>query len=55
VETITFQPTAADLAVMAGNTMDPSKASAVCERAGESTREHIRRADIADRLAPLHG
>jgi NTE family protein len=55
VETITFQPTAADLAVMAGNTMDPSKASAVCERAGESTREHIQRADIADRLAPLHG
>jgi NTE family protein len=55
VETITFQPTAADLAVMAGNTMDPSKASTVCERAVESTREHVRRADIADRLAPLHG
>jgi NTE family protein len=55
VETITFQPTPADLAVMAGNTMDPSKASAVCEQVVESTRVHVRQAEIADRLAPLHG
>ncbi len=55
VKTITFQPTAADLAVMAGNTMDPSKASAVCEQVVGSTRDHLRRKDIVDRLTPLRG
>jgi NTE family protein len=53
VVTITFQPTAADLAVMAGNTMDPSKASAVCEQVVGSTRHHLRRGDVVDRLTPL--
>jgi NTE family protein len=55
VETVTFQPTAADLAVMAGDSMDQSKASAVCERIVASTRDHVRRAEIADRLTPLRG
>jgi NTE family protein len=50
IEAITFQPTAADLALMAGNTMDPSKASTVCEQVVESTRAHVRRPEIAKRL-----
>jgi NTE family protein len=55
VEAITFQPTAADLAVMAGNSMDPSKASAVCEQVVESTRTHIRHGRIVHRLSQLCG
>jgi NTE family protein len=53
VEAVTFQPTAADLAVMAGNSMDPSKASAVCEHVVESTRDHVRQGSVADRLRRL--
>jgi NTE family protein len=55
VKTITFQPTAADLAVMAGNTMDQSKASAVCEQVVGSTRDHLRRKDIVERMRPFRG
>jgi NTE family protein len=54
VEVVTFQPTADDLAVMAGDSMDPAKAAAVCARVGESTKAHLADAAIAERLALLH-
>jgi predicted acylesterase/phospholipase RssA len=44
-----------DLAVMAGNTMDQSKASAVCEQVVGSTRDHLRRKDIVERMRPFRG
>ena len=50
---VTFQPTADDLAVMIGDSMDPTKASAVCTQVVESTRRHLRQPDIAARLAVL--
>jgi NTE family protein len=53
INPVTFQPTADDLALMVGNTMDPSKASVVCDQVAESTRTHVREAAIAERLAPL--
>jgi NTE family protein len=52
-EVVTFQPTAEDLAVMAGDSMDAAKAAAVCARVGESTRVHLASPEIADRLAAL--
>lgn len=54
VEVVTFQPTVADLELLAGSSMDPRKAAAVCRRAVESTLEHVREPEIADRLVALH-
>ena len=51
--TVTFQPTADDLAVMLGDTMDAGKASIVCARVIESTRAHVHEPEIAERLALL--
>jgi NTE family protein len=53
INPVTFQPTADDLALMVGNSMDPAKASVVCDQVAESTRTHVREAAIAERLAPL--
>lgn len=53
IETVTFQPNAADLAEMSGDTMDPAKTPAVVEQAYASTSERLRDPEIADRLAPL--
>ena len=53
IEVVTLQPTAADLEQMAGDSMDPTKAEAVCRRVEESTTEHVREPEIADRLAAL--
>lgn len=53
VEVVTLQPTAADLEHMSGNTMDPTKAEAVCRQVVQSTLDHVRTPDIADRLTAL--
>ncbi len=55
IEVVTLQPTAADLGVMIGDSMDPAKASVVCARVEESTVAHVRRPEIAERLALLRG
>ena len=52
---VTFQPTAEDLEVMSGDSMDPAKAAAVCRKAVESTLAHVREPEIADRLPALGG
>ncbi len=38
---------------MAGDSMDPTKAEAVCRRVEESTIAHVREPEIADRLSAL--
>jgi NTE family protein len=53
IEVVTFQPTAADLEVMTGESMDPTKSAAVCRQVVESTLAHVREPDIADRLTAL--
>jgi len=53
VETVTFQPTSADLGTMVGDSMDPAKAPAVVEQARLSTVERLRDPDVADQLAVL--
>ena len=55
ITTVTFQPTADDLAVMLGDTMDSAKASSVCAQVVQSTRTHVRKPDVAERLALLRG
>jgi len=50
---ITFQPTAADLAVMGLNAMDPSRRADVARRARVSARERLARADASDRVELL--
>ena len=51
VTVVTFQPTAADLAVMTGNSMDSGKAAAVCARVRQSVRTHLSEPTVASRLA----
>lgn len=53
IEVVTLQPTAADLEHMAGNSMDQALAEAVCRQVVESTLEHVRTPEIADRLSAL--
>jgi NTE family protein len=53
VATVTFQPTADDLAVMIGDSMDPAKAAAVSGQVVQSTRAHLRQPELAERLAVL--
>jgi NTE family protein len=53
IEVVTFQPTAADLEVMSGDSMDPTKSKAVCRQVVESTLAHVRVPEIADRLTAL--
>jgi len=53
IEVVTLQPTAADLEQMSGDSMDPTRAEAVCRQVGESTIEHVRDTEIADRLTAL--
>jgi NTE family protein len=55
IEVVTLQPTAGDLAVMVGDSMDPAKASVVRARVVQSTLAHVRRPEIAARLAFLRG
>ena len=53
VTVVTFQPTAADLAVMTGNSMDSGKAVAVCDRVRQSIHAHLREPTVAERLTVL--
>lgn len=53
IEVVVFEPTVDDFAVMAGNTMDPGKAPAVCAQVRRSTTAALHAAELADRLAPL--
>lgn len=53
IPTVTFQPTADDLAVMVGESMNPAKASTVCAQVAASTLTHLRKPDVVERLAVL--
>jgi len=55
IPVVAFQPTAADLAVMRGDALDPAKLAPVCAQVRESTARRLARADIAERLRPLLG
>ena len=50
---LTFQPTAADLAVMGINAMDPSRRADVAHQAGASARHRLARRDAGDRVEML--
>jgi NTE family protein len=54
-EVMTFQPTAADLEVMNGDALDPTKLAPVSTRVAETTRRRLARADVRARLAALTG
>ena len=55
IPVVVFQPTAADVAVMAGDSLDPAKFAPVAARAEETTRQRLARADVRERLAPIGG
>jgi NTE family protein len=48
-----FQPTAADVAVMGANAMDPTRRAAIARQAYESTLRRMERHDSRERLALL--
>jgi len=52
---VSFQPTAEDAAVMAGNALDPAKRGPVARRAHASTLARLERPDLAERLHILSG
>jgi len=52
---LTFQPTAADLAVMGFNAMDPARAGDVSRQVRRSARDRLGRGDAADRVSLLQG
>ena len=53
ITVLTFQPTAADLEVMAGDSLDPRKFRPVAARVLETASRRLARADVAARLAAL--
>lgn len=53
IPVIAFQPTAADLAVMGGDSLDPAKLSPVCAQVFETTCQRLARSDVRERLAAL--
>lgn len=53
IPVVVFQPTANDVAVMAGDSLDPAKFAPVAAAAEESTRRRLARADVRERLAAL--
>jgi NTE family protein len=53
IPVIAFQPTAADLAVMGGDSLDPAKLSPVCAQVFESTCQRLSRSDVRERLTAL--
>lgn len=55
VPVLTFQPTADDLDVMAGDSLDPAKLAPVLERVQATATARLRRPDVAARLAALTG
>jgi NTE family protein len=50
---VTFQPSEADQAVMAGNPLDPAKRAPVCRQVYDTTIARLHRADLRRRLAAL--
>lgn len=50
IPVVAFQPTAADLEVMGGDSLDPAKLAPVCERVLETTSNRLARSDVRDRL-----
>lgn len=55
IPVLVFQPDAAVLAAMGLNAMDPTRRSRIADVAGQSARQKLARADLADRLSVLHG
>jgi NTE family protein len=53
IPVVAFQPTAADLEVMAGDSLDPRKFAPVAAVAEASARRRLARADVRERLAAL--
>jgi len=53
IPVVAFQPTAADLELMAGDSLDPRKFAPVAAAAEASTRRRLARADVRERLAAL--
>jgi NTE family protein len=53
IPVVAFQPTAADLEVMGGDSLDPHKFAPVAAAAEASTRRRLARADVRERLAVL--
>ena len=50
IPVVTFQPTAADIEVMGGDSLDPAKLAPVCERVLETTTHRLARSDVRERL-----
>jgi NTE family protein len=55
IPVVVFQPTAVDIEVMAGDSLDPAKFAPVAARAEETTRRRLARDDVRERLARLGG
>ncbi len=53
IPVVVFQPTARDLEVMAGDSLDPAKFAPVSARVRETVRQRLARQDVADRLGAL--
>ncbi len=53
ITVMTFQPTAADLAVMGSDSLDPAVAAPVARQVRATTRARLDRADVRERLAVL--
>jgi NTE family protein len=53
IPVVAFQPTAADLAVMSGDSLDPTKLAPVCAQVFETTCQRLSRPDVRERLAAL--
>jgi NTE family protein len=53
IAVMTFQPTASDRAVMAGDALDPAKMGPVCAHVRATTRQRLARVDIRARLTDL--
>jgi NTE family protein len=53
IPVVAFQPGVADLDVMLGDSLDPSKFGPVAARVVETTAHRLARADVRDRLAAL--
>jgi NTE family protein len=55
IPVVSFQPNAADQAVMAGNPLDPAKRGPVCEQVLATTSRRLARPGVRERLAVLSG
>lgn len=53
IPVVAFQPTATDVALMAGDSLDPRKFAPVAASAEQSTRRRLARSDLRERLSAL--